>query len=339
MPGLVLHLPYQLSVRSTIELLQQLEGASVGSPGSTPIEINFGTLGFVEPFPTMVLAHGLRQILALRASRDFETTFQGLDSKLGAVGYLKHLGFFRFVGLATGKRTDEANTVESRFLPLTTIRRGQVENKGRVMQATLDLQAERLATVIFPGKEGEGPAMMLAYALREIMRNSFEHGRADHCMAMAQRWNDGSAEIAIADYGIGIFNSLGPIMNYKTPDEALSAALLPGISSQSVKGDSEWANSGFGLYVVSELGKKFGAFAIISSGRILHFQKGQPKIEYVPVHGTMVKLRVDTRDAEYFPNILFGIVAEGERQAGTVVGAIKSASKMSKQPVALSSKR
>lgn len=333
MDSVVTPLPSQLNHSNVLGLLRHIEAIGADRIGDAELVIDFTPVSFVEPFPTMMLAHGLRQLLAYRGRLRRKTTFRGLEVGSGPVGYLKHLGFFRFIGVPAGKHTDEAQFIGSRFLPLTTIKRGQVENKGRVMQASVDLQAERLATVIFPGREGQGPAMMLAYALREIIRNSFEHGKADHCMALAQRWNDGSAEIAIADYGIGIFNSLSPVMGYKTVPEALSAALLPGITSQSVKGTSEWANSGFGLYVVSELGKKFGAFAVVSSGHILYFQGADQRIETIPVIGTVVKLRVDTADAEYFPNILVNIVSEGERQLGAVAGAVKAASKMSKQPV------
>lgn len=328
--SLIVGLPYQLNPQELVGFFQRLAKSEVDP---RELVLDFSPLGFVEPFATMVLAHGLRQLLAVREGLKLNTRVEGLDGKIGAISYLKHLGFFQFIGLKSGKRTDEARPIGERFLPLTTIRRGQIENKGRVMQATLDLQAERLSRIVFPGDEGVGPAMMLAYSLREIMRNAFEHGRVDECMALAQRWSDGTAEIAIADQGIGIPNSLGPILKEPAPEKVLASSLLPGISSQSVKDDSEWENTGFGLYVVSELGKRYGSFALLSAKHMLYYENGAQKISNVEVWGTMVKLRVNTADAEFFPNILQMIVGEGEKAAHALEGAVKSASKMSKQPV------
>ncbi len=293
------------------------------------ISIDFNPLGFVDPFSSLVLAHGLKQFIYTRHRNGLVTQYLGIDNPFGVVGYLKHLGFFRFCGIPTGKEVGEA-AGNSNYLPFTKIRRDQIMWKGHVMQEEIDIKADRLATVIFPGERNVGPAMMLAYAIREVIRNSFEHGNVAECTVTAQRWVNGDAEIAIADEGIGVYNSLAKTGLYSTPEKAIEACLMPGVSSFSVTGDSEWANSGFGLYVVSELGRRFGAFQIISSGRRISYDGTRQETAQTQVLGTFVKMRVSTADAEFFPNILQQIVAEGEEIAKTLPGSVKTASKMSK---------
>lgn len=295
--------------------------------------INFATIGFIDPFSSLLVAHGIKQFSNIRLSKGLNTSYSGFENPFGVIGYLKHLGFFKFCGVNIGKEVDEANG-SSNYLPFTRIRRNQIMWKGHVMQKEIDNKAEKLATVIFPGPDNAGPAMMLAYAIREIIRNSFEHGQVNECIATAQRWMSGDAEIAIADEGIGVFNSLSKVGGYPSPEAAIAACLQPGVSSHSVTGDSEWANSGFGLYVVSELGKQFGTFEIVSSKRTIRYSGEERKVFPSAIAGTFVRLRVSTKDADYFPNILHNIVAEGEKLAEALQGTTKSASKMSKTPLA-----
>lgn len=300
-------------------------------PAYEEFSIDFSSIGFIDPFSCLVLAHGLKQFLNLRQKYGLETKCLGLENPFGVTGYLKHIGFFRFCGIPTGKDIGEA-AGSSNYLPITKIRRDQIMWKGHVMQKEIDNKADGLATVMFPGAENAGPAMMLGYAIREIIRNSFEHGQVSECAVVAQRWANGDAEIAIGDEGIGVYYSLAKTGHYATPEKAIEACLLPGVTSQSVTGDSVWANSGFGLYVVSELGKRFGSFEIISSGQRVFFDALQQKTRPTSLMGTFVKLRVSTIDADYFPNILQQIVFEGEEKAKSLPGTVKSASKVSKTP-------
>lgn len=307
----------------------------IGQVRTAPsVTIDFGRVNYVYPFPTIVLAQAIKDLVRARGNdRKLETIATGVQWNSGAIGYLQHFGFFKYIGFDVGNGIDHS-LGGSKYLPFTTIKSSQIMWKGHVMQKEIDIKADRLASVIFPGESNVGPAMMLSYALREIIRNSFEHGGVDKCIAMGQRWYNGDAEIAIADEGWGIAMSLGRVMKFNTPKEAVQKALLPGISSRSVVGSGEWDNSGFGLYVVSELGRRYGEFSLISSGCLLSANNGTIEVKNIQVHGTIVKLKVNTRDADYFPNILNQIVAEGEALSETIEGAVKSASKMSKIPVA-----
>ena len=108
-------------------------------------------------------------------------------------------------------------------------------------------------------------------------------------------------------------------------------AHMPGITSGGDPANgNEWDNSGFVLYVTSEIGKRFVNFSILSSNKLLLNAGRNNPIKDVPLHGTIVKLKVNTNSGDYFPNILKQTIGEGEKIALNISGSIKTASKMSK---------
>ena len=152
-----------------------------------------------------------------------------------------------------------------------------------------------------------------------------------NCFIVAQKWDDGFAEIAIADQGIGLTESLKESHKINSSEEAISLAIKPGISSDSSpENDDKWQNSGFGLYVVSELGSMMGEFALASDGKIMFASNGNTSWYDVPIHGTAVKLKINTNEADYWPNVQLQIVSQGENLAKDIPGSKKRASKMSK---------
>ena len=73
-----------------------------------------------------------------------------------------------------------------------------------------------------------------------------------------------------------------------------------------------------------------GEFAIASNGKIMFSSKGNTQWYDVPIQGTAVKLKIDTTEAGYWPNVLNEIVEKGEAIAKEIPGSKKKASKMSK---------
>lgn len=294
--------------------------------------LDFRNVSYVFPFPTLAIAIAIRDLTEKRIANGLRTSALGTDLNHGAISYLKYFGFFRALGFPIGNAPNSPSG-GNRYLPITIITRKELEDSAadRPYQYEIDKHGDRLAQVIVPGEENAGSAMMLSYCFREIIRNSFEHAGVDKCVVMAQRWYDGDAEITIADRGIGIHKSLLQERIIDAPEDAIRQSLLPGVTSGSNRATgSEWDNSGFGLYVTSELGRRYGDFGILSSNRLLTRNNNHEEVREVPLSGTIVKLRINTRDGDYFPNILSMIVTEGEEIAGTLEGAVKSASKMSK---------
>lgn len=304
------------------ELFEQVEEPEVS--------INFNTLSFAAPYGTLLAAMGIREFVRARRQKNLTTLSQGLKSN-SAITYLKHFSFFRFIGLEEGNQPDTGQG-NKRYVPITTISAEDLDDYDGVVQERIVKKSEQLASIIFGREADVMKAEMLAYCIREVIRNVFEHSGAERCVIMAQKWANGFAEIAIADEGVGIYNTLSAVHDIDSVEGALRLAIQPGISKETAPDDerNRWQNSGFGLYVISELGRQYGDFAISSNSVIFHKFNQEEVVEEVPINGTLVKLKIRTDDAEYFPNILQNIVNEGEKLAKDIVGARTSASKQSR---------
>ena len=291
---------------------------------------NYSNVEFVKPFATLLLAIGLRNFIGYRRSKGYHTTSKGHKKSKSALSYLQHLGFFQYIGLNIGKKPNEAKGSSS-YIPIMRLSADQFDIKGKRLQEAIDHESDRLSRIIYAGPGNEMRAIMLSYCLREIIRNVFEHAEIPECFVVAQNWSNGLAEIAIADRGIGLLESLRSAHDINSAEEAITIALKPGITSNTrPENDDEWQNSGFGLFVVSELGSMLGEFSIASNGKIMFSNHGDTQWFDVPIQGTAVKLKINTNEADYFPNVLQNIVGKGELAAKTIPGTRKTASKKSR---------
>jgi len=326
---MLVELPHQFTDRAALAFARDIS-TLVSEP---EVILDFRPVRFVYPYGTLLIAHAIKHFTTGRWVNDLKTSVLGHKETTGAVSYLKYFGFFKYINVDVGLDTNEAPG-GSRYLPVTIVNRNTLtpQEPGVVFQDNIEHTSDRLAKVIFPAREEESAADMLSYCFRELIRNSFEHANITTCAVMAQRWDSGFAEVAIADRGIGIYRSLAKAHKVASPDDAVRLALKPGISSAGDKGTgSKWDNTGFGLYVVSQLGLRYGSFSMLSSGQFFNPVAEDQRPDPVSLPGTLVKLRIATRDAEYWPNILTNIVAEGEAEAKQIPGAITSASKGSRK--------
>jgi hypothetical protein len=273
--------------------------------------IDFSEVLFVKPFGTVLIADGLRNLVATRRAHALKTNALGATSDAHAISYLRHIGFFEYIGLKIGKQPGEARG-GANYVPISVITLDSLNQaaNGRRFQHGVEVVSEQLADVIYP-RITEG--IMMQYCLREIIRNVFEHAETDRCTVLAQRYPNGYAEIAIADGGIGIY-------------------IRPGVSRVTHRqNNDEWDNSGYGLYLLSQLGQDLGEFILASNGRYLRLSNhahhnGTGELAFP---GTAVKLLVDLEAADYFPNRLTGLVSAGERAHFDETGTVKAASKRS----------
>ncbi len=296
--------------------------------------LDFTKVEFVRPFGTILVGDGLRQLVAYRKQRELATFAQmdRQDRRDGAISYLGHIGFFDLIGLKLGKKLGGASG-SSRYAPIAVIHQRDLTSsspKAPIQQA-IEARSDQLATVVFQQTTEQ---IMVSYCLREVIRNVFEHAQTDACTVMAQRYSSGEAEIAVLDNGIGIHRSLKRSFDFETVDQALHAAIQPGISRAATmaRGD-KWSNSGYGLYVLSQLGGKFGQFLIASNGRFLEVAADttiNQNSGSVAFDGTAIKLVVDLSRSEYFPNLLVQIVKQGEQKQLETTGKLMGASTGSK---------
>lgn len=205
----------------------------------------------------------------------------------------------------------------------------------------LEAYSADLANIII--KENHNLEKVIEYCIREIIRNTLEHnigyGR-EYCnvFIVAQvHKSDKKAELVFADNGVGIRRTLSNINkfgdNIKTDSDALKLAVQPGISSESCKNEGDWSNSGFGLYVTSEIMKKIGSFTLYSmDGGIKIDSGGIHTVDNAYIPGTIIKLEVnyDIFLEESSKDFIDKLVKQGESFASKNSNAIKTASKKSR---------
>ena len=185
----------------------------------------------------------------------------------------------------------------------------------------------------------------MTFVLRELLRNIPEHSGSKTIWYCAQYWPSFDlVELAILDEGIGISNSLNDSYEFRSMynDDygALQLALEPGVSgtfssTRKSIGTGDWKNSGYGLYMVSQMCVELGASFIIASGNsAIRMNKENGKIistRYdTAIRGTSVQIRIRPSQNCNYEKIRSEIVKRGEEIAKNKEYTIHSASKSSR---------
>ena len=243
-----------------------------------------------------------------------------------------------------GKMPGEANG-SSNYIPITPLvvdelQKAEYEQGNyMVLGDLIEKEAGRLARIVDRGNKELHK--LLTFLIREILRNTPEHAKSNTMWVCGQYWPSYElAEIAIIDEGIGIFQSItqnAAHREYITDNAtALQWALKAGISkafrpSAKQKSSDEWANSGFGLYMVSEICKHLnGSFCIISYGNYMLIDNHGIKTGETSFHGTAIRMRVPSKKISSAQSIISTIASQGEAEAKTIRSAFKTASTPSK---------
>ena len=192
--GLVVRIvcPAQWDGEPVIQFVNQLsEQFDVKS-----LVVDFCSTRFVKPYGTILVAHALRQLVAERRSRGLKTSAKCSNADIPAVSYLRHVGFFQYVGLSVGRKLGEASG-SATYVPIREVSIDELEDtaRGSPLHQGIKQLSEDLANVIAPDSLPE--QIMLEYCIREVIRNVFEHAEVDSCTVLAQRYGNGEAEIAM----------------------------------------------------------------------------------------------------------------------------------------------
>jgi len=279
--------------------------------------------GFSYPFGSLVLSESIRAFAADRKTRGLVTRARGFDEKNTKHTYLAHIGFFEHHGLHKGKKPGEAPG-NSRYVPFRVLTRKSLEatlstGKRKLGDAIQD-ESNRLCSVVL-GLDAPTHDHPVAYCFREIIRNVFEHAITDECYVCAQRWVNGKIEIAVVDRGRGVRASLEERYRFVDDEQALSEAVKPGVSRVdplSQNDEDVWHNSGYGLYVLSELARRTnGQFLLCSGGRALFCNVASKTFRSYTFKGTAVMLSMTRPLGVNLRELLRKIVSEGEKAQPT----------------------
>jgi hypothetical protein len=152
---------------------------------------------------------------------------------------------------------------------------------------------------------------------------------------VAQYWPEKDwVELAILDEGVGIRSTLARNPHLAIPSDigALRLALLPGVSGVAFKGGPRqrkdaWANSGYGLYMTSQLCARGGSFLICSGSAGLFLERGVETTFETNFAGTALRLCLSTTQLGSLSATLEHLRKAGSEVArGLAVGANVTAS-------------
>ena len=178
-----------------------------------------------------------------------------------------------------------------------------------------------------------------AYLMREIMRNVVEHSGAKEINLKLYSNENKEFAFKVTDEGIGIKNSLNTNPNYNVSDNqsALAFSIRPGITKswkRDPNRDEVWQNSGFGLYMVSDIIKHIGRFEIASGNCRLVIKDNFKEYKNFKIKGTEVLVVINRNMKLDVKNVIKEVSIKGNKIANTSnrfshYAKVKTASKAS----------
>lgn len=303
---------------------------------------DFSKMYRFDPLPMLMTGSIIRDYRLKYPEIPFKVTWSDDIGK----GYAGTMGFFKYISdkIEIGKMPGEAHG-SSNYIPITPIEFNELQKtefeKGNYIALgdLIEKEAGKLSSVVDRGNSELHK--LLTYLIREIMRNTPEHANTDKLWICGQYWKSYNlAEIAILDEGIGIFESITRNKSHSEYIEdnlmALQWSLKAGISdafkpSIKQKSDDVWANSGFGLFMVSEICKHLnGSFCLISYDNYILIDNYGVNTGNTYFKGTAIQIKVPCDKITNAKNIISMIASRGEEESKSIRNAFKKASSPSK---------
>lgn len=298
---------------------------------------------WVRPFGMLFAAFTIKQFRAKYPEIPFKMDYRKVND---SVSYASHMGFYKTISenINIGKVPGEAIGNDF-YLPITELDFDKIQMDSVInssmteMGDIIEKKSSELAKIL-SGNNKEFH-ILLTYLIREMLRNIPEHAECRKAWICGQSWNDGTAEIAILDEGIGVLKSLqrNKIHNkfIKNDLDAITNAIRAGISrafdpSKNNSSNEMWANSGFGLYMASEICKELnGSFCLVSGKNYIYINENGSIVKGDTVfQGTSIKMTISTSSLKNSKEIISKIAEKGEIQAKAIRNAFKKASIPSK---------
>jgi hypothetical protein len=297
-------LPANLNQERALDFCCELN--NIFLPDSITLDVSQVRWAF--PFGSLVIGSQVRRL----RKHGVNFVLSGYDSSNRSHTYLAHIGFFRLLGFDIGNAPGQASGSDS-YLPLTILDYHDLlidEVFGdNPMHKAIQRKSEEFAGLLTQSHKS-AVIRPVTYCIRELVRNVFEHSDSTECMLGGQRYADGRVLVGIVDYGQGLRASLAKSFQVDSDLDAIKMAIKPGISSKlaSEDDDNPWANSGFGLFVLSELGRQTGYFSITSGGSLLELSSEKVACRDTCHGGTAVNIifrkQLGTNLEEYINSII-----------------------------------
>lgn len=295
MSHIVIEVPKYLIFQNSINFISDLQLIE----NHLVFEFNFSSFKYIDPFSLLFVSSEIHLFRSrFKNSKFIATNYEHCT-------YAAHMGFFQAFGVNFGNEPGEARG-SSTYIPIhiynteiiITEAKEQLINPAELLEG----EAKRISNILTRSDSGN-LNQVLTYCIREIFRNVIEHSQSPQFGFCAQyRPSLNIVSFSILDRGIGLQRSLkqNPTLNINSDEEAILAAIQPAISSKVYKGQKrkpkgEWANSGYGLFMTSNICRRGGGFFIASGDTGYYTSENKERTLATPFIGTALNLAMDTR--------------------------------------------
>lgn len=261
---------------------------------------DFSQLSDTPPFGMLFTATAVRRFREEVRNRRPGVQFSAVGT--GNIAYASHMGFLQACGVPVGNRPGEA-AGSSRYLPISNLPLADLRTEWKPIAATIADRAIELAEVLTQGAS-TSLETVLAYCIRELMRNTAEHSQADSVWFAAQFWpTQDRVELGILYEGRGILQSLAenPTLCLRDEEDAIRRSVELGVTRVAptpAKSAGLWespdycGNSGFGLFVLRELARRTGNMLVLSNRDAVYFTERGTDAYCTAFKGTAIRLRL-----------------------------------------------
>jgi len=287
---------------------------------------NFEKLDWTPPFGMLLVANAINDYRKKRPDSEFVAILGEENS------YPANMGFYKTFGANFGKAPGELSG-NQRYLPINIIDTeyffSQFSKSKNEPGEIIEEEAQKLAIILTQQNSKSEVVLLLTYAIREMLRNIFEHSCGSRLAYCGQFYpKTGIAEIAILDNGIGIKKSIEKnpfLVDINSDVDAINFSLLPGVSGKMYRGikkdkDNVWQNSGYGLFVVSQLCAKDGNFVICSGSGVVNLRNNQKINLGSSFEGTALCLKLNVEKLSQDKNVISKIVSNGDELSKEIMG-------------------
>lgn len=254
-------------------------------------------------------------VIAMVAAAGLETRRRGRNITAviednASTRYLDRIGLFELLGIESGLEMIHHEPA-GRFVPL------------RVIRTNDDLDAFRADVVplLHADYATAGPIL---YVFSEIIRNALEHSRSKvGAVVCAQYYRrKDTVALGVADFGIGIQQSIGQSHPTNSSLGAIHQALRPGITGTTARYGGTSENAGAGLFFTKSIARADRNYFVIHSGDAMYkltpgSAAHEPVIQADPTsdpntvevalpawHGTVVGIDVSVSDSDTFSTLI-----------------------------------
>ena len=311
------------------------------SPEESEVTVfDFERVRTCDPFAMLIASQAIRKKVNSCNTHDFKA--RNMNNT-----YADHMKFFQACQIDRGKNLKEFRG-NNRYNCITeydiTKLRQESFDEGEEIQELLERMSRRIARVL--SQEIADAESWLSFAIREMLRNIPEHSKSPNMWICSQYWPYYDlAEVGIMDEGVGISGSLTNNFHYKklieNDSDAILLALEPGVTSSYMNAEydyisDEWKNSGYGLYLISNMCAMMNADFIIASGnaavRVMKNQNDIVEKRLVNTHieGTAIQIRFRPSEIQNCEALRKQIISDGEEKAQQNSNRVHSASKASR---------